>query len=646
MKRDLHQVSELAAANPSGEGPGSRELFVQLTPTRDHLRQLFIARNVVLLAALGAITVATAEAGSALRFPWVEGVLGVLGLAALLNLFTRFRLRQSTPVSHLEFSMQIVADVLLLTAALYHSGGEASPFNDLYFVPLVIAAATLPLTHTLVVALIIVGCHWLACAFDPLSGLPKPDNDMVELLTGGLIAYFVFNMARASRRHEHLLSRTRESYLKQEHSRELGTLAAITADQMSSPLATMAVVVGELRAGLFRSSGGRQALDVVANGIQSCKQTLSRLLEQAGYSRTEGGTKVAADKFLATIVDKCQLMQPGMAVRCSYDGATPAPEICADTSLEQAILALLNGSPAATSRQVVISGRQDETRLQIEICARERADANAYSDTPGRSAPAPEDRTLLMAKTAISRFGGTVEDLTRRDGRVRVRVSLPLLASLPEGPTDVGLTSQSSTGRLKAKRSPVALIQGKPMDKTNGKNDPPSLLLTDDDRTLCSVLACALEKRGFRVSVAHDYQSALALAAADPPDFAVVDLKMPGTSGLCLTRKLTELDANTRILVLTGYGSIATAIEAVKLGAHHYLTKPADADDIVAVLRCESETSSAPICERPLSVNRLEWEHINRVLTGNNGNISATARVLGMHRRTLQRKLSKHPVRA
>jgi len=189
------------------------------------------------------------------------------------------------------------------------------------------------------------------------------------------------------------------------------------------------------------------------------------------------------------------------------------------------------------------------------------------------------------------------------------------------------------------------LLQGKPMDKTNGKNELPSLLLADDDETLCSVLARALEKRGFRVTVAHDYQSALALAAGDPPEFAVVDLKLAGSSGLCLVRKLMELDAHTRVVVLTGYGSIATAVEAVKLGARYYLTKPADADDVVAALHHESGTSSAPICEKPLSVNRLEWEHINRVLAGNNGNISATARVLGMHRRTLQRKLSKHPVR-
>ena len=183
------------------------------------------------------------------------------------------------------------------------------------------------------------------------------------------------------------------------------------------------------------------------------------------------------------------------------------------------------------------------------------------------------------------------------------------------------------------------------MDAAIGKSDLPSLLLVDDDEVLCSVLARALQRREYRVTVAHDYESAIALAGGVLPEYAVVDLKLPGGSGLHLVKKLVDLDAHTRVVVLTGYGSIATAIEAVKLGAHYYLTKPADADDIVAALHCESGTPAAPIRQKPLSVSRLEWEHINRVLAGNNGNISATARVLGMHRRTLQRKLSKHPVR-
>jgi two-component system response regulator RegA len=183
------------------------------------------------------------------------------------------------------------------------------------------------------------------------------------------------------------------------------------------------------------------------------------------------------------------------------------------------------------------------------------------------------------------------------------------------------------------------------VEKAKGNNPLPSLLLVDDDKILCSALESALQRRGYKVSVAHDFQSAVAAAAGNPPEFAVVDLKFPGGSGLSLVKNLVDLDRHMRIVVLTGYGSIATAIEAVKLGAHYYLTKPANADEIVAALHRDSDVSSAPVNEKPLSVNRLEWEHINRVLSGNNGNVSATARVRGMHRRTLQRKLGKHPAR-
>lgn len=176
----------------------------------------------------------------------------------------------------------------------------------------------------------------------------------------------------------------------------------------------------------------------------------------------------------------------------------------------------------------------------------------------------------------------------------------------------------------------------------------PGLLLADGDKKLCSVLERDLQKRGYRVTVVHGYEAALAAAAGDPPAYAVIDLKLRGGLGLDLIGKLLSLEARMRVVVVTSYGSIATAIEAVRLGAHYYLTKPADADDIVAALRGRPGTSPVPVPlhERPLSVYRLAWEHINRVLIGNNGNITAAARELGMHRRTLQRKLNnKHPVR-
>lgn len=172
-----------------------------------------------------------------------------------------------------------------------------------------------------------------------------------------------------------------------------------------------------------------------------------------------------------------------------------------------------------------------------------------------------------------------------------------------------------------------------------------SLLLVDDDQTFRQVLARALQRRGFVVTTARDAESALKLAAENSPEYALVDLNMPGESGLSLIAKLKALDEHTRIVVLTGYASVATAVEAIKLGATHYLAKPADADEIVAAFGLVAGDAGAPISDKPPSLNRLEWEHIQKVLLENDGNISATARVLSMHRRTLQRKLAKRPAR-
>lgn len=172
-----------------------------------------------------------------------------------------------------------------------------------------------------------------------------------------------------------------------------------------------------------------------------------------------------------------------------------------------------------------------------------------------------------------------------------------------------------------------------------------TLLLVDDDDAFRRVLARALDRRGYAVSVAATVAAAIDKAQAQSPEYAVVDLRMPGQSGLVLIEKLLELDPNTRIVMLTGYASIATAVEAIKLGATHYLSKPVDADEVVAALNKVEGDSSLYVSDSPLSVDRLEWEHIQRVLAENDGNISATARALKMHRRTLQRKLNKRPVK-
>ena len=172
-------------------------------------------------------------------------------------------------------------------------------------------------------------------------------------------------------------------------------------------------------------------------------------------------------------------------------------------------------------------------------------------------------------------------------------------------------------------------------------------LVVEDDPVFSEVLATALRRRGFDVTVALTCEQATALIDAAPPDLAVVDLRIGTGSGLTLIPLLTRGPRPARTVVLTGYGSIATAVEAVKLGASQYLTKPADIEAIVAALTAPDAPAPGPLPDtpRPLSVKRVEWEHIPRVLTENQGNISATARALGVHRRTLQRKLQKRPVR-
>ena len=176
------------------------------------------------------------------------------------------------------------------------------------------------------------------------------------------------------------------------------------------------------------------------------------------------------------------------------------------------------------------------------------------------------------------------------------------------------------------------------------------LLIVDDDATFVRVLTRALTSRGFEVITAGSAEEARTLSQRHQPRHCVLDLKLGEENGLRLIPELRELVPDVRILLLTGYASIATAVEAIKRGAHDYLAKPVDADAVVRALlegdtpqHSEDEVIDAP--EAPLALRRLEWEHIQRVLTECDGNISETARRLGMHRRTLQRKLSKHPVR-
>jgi two-component system, response regulator RegA len=171
--------------------------------------------------------------------------------------------------------------------------------------------------------------------------------------------------------------------------------------------------------------------------------------------------------------------------------------------------------------------------------------------------------------------------------------------------------------------------------------DTRTLLVVDDDAAFRTRLVRALHERGFDASGAGTYDEAVSAASADSPEFALVDLRLPGKSGLEVVQALKAIDHTTKIVVLTGYGSIATAVDSIRLGAASYLTKPVDADQICAAF--EPGDIPSPVSTAVQTLARVEWEHIQRVLADCNGNVSQAARLLGIHRRSLQRKLWKHP---
>lgn len=171
-----------------------------------------------------------------------------------------------------------------------------------------------------------------------------------------------------------------------------------------------------------------------------------------------------------------------------------------------------------------------------------------------------------------------------------------------------------------------------------------SVLIVDDDVTFTKVLASALKNRGYNPHVAHNGEQTNQAIKEQLFNKVILDLNLDNESGLSLLPEISERCADADIVILTGYSSIATAVEAIKLGAINYLCKPADADEILAAFGDTKGNPEIVAPEKPPSIDRVQWEHIQKVLLENDGNISATARSLGMHRRTLQRKLRKRPV--
>lgn len=410
------------------------------SPLSKNLQRLFLLRNIVIAAQC--LTFALAHWVLEMQLPWMQ-MVAVTALLAILNLATWIRLYRNWPVSSIEFFAQLLVDVFALSTLLYFSGGSTNPFISLYLLPLTIAAAALPWAYTWVMAAITISCYTLLLFYYvPLPHDHEEHNTEFNLHVSGmwlafvlstvLIAWFVVKMGISIRERDKDLALAREQALRNEQIIALGTLAAGAAHELGTPLATMAVVTGELQKDYTENNEFQNNIRILRDQITHCKHMLTQLLADAGQARAEDGSGQAVDYFLRQVLDKWQLMRPSVKFTYRSKGVQPAPQILNTQLLSQSILNLLNNAADASLKHVEIEANWDHRELHLQIldygagltgeAAQRAGQAFFTSKAPGKGFGIG----LFLANANIERFGGSVR-LTNREGGACTQVTLPLI---------------------------------------------------------------------------------------------------------------------------------------------------------------------------------------------------------------------------
>lgn len=413
------------------------------SPLSKNLYRLFLLRNIAIIAQC--LTFAIVYWTIDIEIPWAEMIVVVVLLASL-NLLTWIRLRRKWPVSHLEFFVQLLIDVLALSALLFFSGGSTNPFISLYLLPLTIAAATLPWRYTWSMAIITIACYTLLL----FNYVPLPhdhNKHLIEfalhvsgmwlafVLSTVIIAWFVVRMSASIRERDQDLAKAREHALRNEQIIALGTLAAGAAHELGTPLSTMAVITGELQQEYRDDAEFQNNIHILRDQITHCKQTLTHLLAKAGQSRTEQGSELPVDEFLRQVLDKWKLIRPSVKFTYQATGADPIPKIMDSQLLSQSLLNLLNNAADASSECVTIHSNWDQQVLNLDIIddgkglspeALQRAgEAFFSSKAPGQGFGIG----LFLANANIERYGGSVRLFNLENGGACTQVVLPLIGN-------------------------------------------------------------------------------------------------------------------------------------------------------------------------------------------------------------------------
>lgn len=401
-----------------------------------NLRRLVLARWVVLAAMTGA-TVA-APAVLAIPLPTVPLLL-LIALGIAFNGLAEWRLNAGAATGGPELFSQLAFDTVLLSALIFFSGGATNPLVSLLLPPVAIAALTLPARCVAAVGGLALGAYSLLMFFY----IPLPLADAARAtrlhlagmwltfaISATMIAWFVVRMTALIRHRDAQLATAREQALRDERVVALGTLAAGAAHELGTPLATIAVLVGELERDPGLSPGGREDLAVLRQQIGLCKEIITGLSRRAGAERLEQIRAIPVDRWLEEVRQRWHSLRPRAASRFSGVGTPPAPAIAADPRLEQAVLNLLNNAANASPKEIRLTANWDNRQLTVEIRDQGPGFAQAVLSQAGQAPFAPHDTGtgmgLFLTRSALESLGGTLELGNPPEGGALARICLPL----------------------------------------------------------------------------------------------------------------------------------------------------------------------------------------------------------------------------
>ncbi len=411
--------------------------LISVLPGHSQLRRLVILRSVAIAAQL--LTLLSVWHFLEMALDWSAMLITIATLAGI-NLFTWLRLRGDRPVSNPELFVQLGIDVLALSVLLYYGGGSTNPFVSLFLLPLVIAAATLPMPYTWGMALLTTASYSvLMFYYQPLPHSHHDHNSdsaftthvmgmwLGFFISAVVVAYFVTQMAQAVRKRDEQLARAREEILRNERIVALGTQAAGAAHEMGTPLSTMAVVINELQHELgAEPSELRDSLEILDEQVRGCKRILDKILSNA---QEEGATSIlSVDAMMAEVLDEWQLLRPTAVYQ--YQAASTPAKLAVDTTLRAALMNLLNNAADASPQGIEIVCRCDEKNFILTVIdhgaglseevARYAGSAFFTTKQEGRGLG------LMLANATVERLGGTVSLLNNHQGGASTELILPL----------------------------------------------------------------------------------------------------------------------------------------------------------------------------------------------------------------------------